>query len=209
MSDMLATIVPKSDQLNADDLLGGPRTIKITRVEISPGIEQPVSLFFDGDDGKPYKACKSMRRVLVQVWGADAKAYAGRRMTIYCDPGVVFGGQKVGGIRISHMSHIDSPVTMALTATRANRKPYTVRPLVEEAPAERKQTVSGWLDALAIELEAMQSHDEVVERIGKDDVQKALGALKGNALDRLNSIIRAAHVRTDDSEPAAEPESTS
>lgn len=204
MSDMLATIVPKSDQLNADDLLGGPRTIKITRVEISPGTEQPVSLFFDGDDGKPYKACKSMRRVLVQVWGADAKAYAGRRMTIYCDPGVVFGGQKVGGIRISHMSHIDGPVTMALTATRANRKPYTVRPLVDEVPAERKQTVSGWLDSLATELDTMQDHGAVVERIGQEDVQKALTALKGNALERLNTIIRAAHVRTDDT--AAEPE---
>jgi hypothetical protein len=28
-------------------------------------------------------------------------------MTLYCDPEVQFGGMKVGGIRISHMSDID------------------------------------------------------------------------------------------------------
>lgn len=37
---------------------------------------------------------------------------------------------EVGGIRISHMSHIDKPVTIALTATRGNKKPVTVQPLV-------------------------------------------------------------------------------
>jgi len=37
---------------------------------------------------------------------------------------------EVGGIRISHMSHIDKPVTIALTATRGNKKPTTVQPLV-------------------------------------------------------------------------------
>lgn len=129
MSDMLATIVPKSDQLNADDLIGGSRTITITRVMIDTKSDQPVSLYFEGDDGKPYKACKSMRRVLVAIWGADANAYIGRSMTIYRDDAVKFGGMDVGGIRISHMTNIERDVTMALTATRANRKPFTVRPL--------------------------------------------------------------------------------
>ena len=36
----------------------------------------------------------------------------------------------MGGIRISHASHIDKPITMALTATRDNRKPFTVKPLI-------------------------------------------------------------------------------
>jgi len=42
---------------------------------------------------------------------------------------VKWGGLEVGGIRISHMSHIDKPVTIALTATRGNKKPVTVKPL--------------------------------------------------------------------------------
>ena len=130
MTDLSMTIAPKSDQINADDLIGGPRTITITRVTGNEGSpEQPVNIFFEGDNGKPYRPCKSMRRVMVAVWGADGASYTGRSMTLYRDPSVQFGGMQVGGIRISHMSHIDRPQTMALTATRANRKPYTVKPL--------------------------------------------------------------------------------
>jgi hypothetical protein len=127
--NMLDTIIPKSDQLNADDLIGGPITIKITGVVGSDTPDQPVKVNFDGDKGKPYKPCKSMRRVMVHVWGPDAKQYVGRSMTLYCDAGVSFGGMKVGGIRISHMSDMKEPKTMALTATKAKRAAFTVHPL--------------------------------------------------------------------------------
>lgn len=130
MSDMLSAITPKSDQLNYDDLIGGvEKTIKITKVSIGKH-EQPVAINYEGDNGKPYKPCKSMCRVLVHIWGPDAKKYTGRTLTLFGDPTVAFGGQKVGGIRISHMSDITEPKTMALTATRASRKPFTVQPLV-------------------------------------------------------------------------------
>lgn len=132
MNEMLKTIEPKSDQLNADDLLGGrTRTIKISRVSILAG-EQPVALHYEGDNGKPYKPCKSMRRVVVTIWGSDANLYVGRRMTLYRDDNVMFGGVAVGGIRISHISGVDKECTIALTASRAIRKPFTVRPLAEE-----------------------------------------------------------------------------
>jgi hypothetical protein len=68
-----ATIIPKSDQLNADDLISGPRTIKITAVE-SGSAEQPVSIQYHGGTGRPYKPSKSMRRVLVAMWGTDGNA---------------------------------------------------------------------------------------------------------------------------------------
>ena len=128
MDDMKPVIVPKSDQLNSDDLISGPMTIKVTGVTIKSG-EQPVSIHFEGDNGKPYKCCKSMARVLVSAWGADSKKYTGRSMTLYRDPDVKWAGMAVGGIRISHLSDIDEAMTMALTVTRSNRKPFTVRPL--------------------------------------------------------------------------------
>jgi hypothetical protein len=136
MIDLRGTIKPKSDQLNADDLIGGPITIRITGVMVGEG-EQPVSISFDGDGGKPFKPGKSMRRVLVNLWGPDGAAYIGRSLTIYRDEQVVFGGVEVGGIRISHMSHLQRETTMALTATKAKRKPFTVRPLVVEKPADK------------------------------------------------------------------------
>jgi len=130
MSSMLDTVIPNSQQLNADDLIGGQsRTIKITNVTIAMG-DQPVSIHYEGDGGKPYKPGKSMRRVIINAWGADTSNYIGRSMTLYRDDKVVFGGVAVGGLRISHMSHINEPLTMALTASRTNRKPFTVQPLV-------------------------------------------------------------------------------
>ena len=131
---MKPTIIPKSDQLNADDLLSGPITIKITDVKIKAGQEQPVSIYYEGDNGKPYKACKSMCRVMVTAWGSDAAKYIGHSLTLFCDPKVKWAGLEVGGIRISHMSDIDDSMTMALTVTRANKKPFTVKPLVIGAP---------------------------------------------------------------------------
>lgn len=132
MSDMHQTIIPKSDQLNADDLIGRELTIKITGVDIKGGQEQPVSIHFEGDGGKPYKACKSMCRVMVSAWGPDSKKYVGRSLTLYRDPKVKWGGMEVGGIRISHMSDIADDMTMALTVTRANKKPFTVRPIEQK-----------------------------------------------------------------------------
>lgn len=151
--DMGAFIAPTSDQLNADDLIAGTRTITVTSVRANEGsAEQPISISFEGDSGKPYKPCKSMRRVMVMVWGADASKYPGRSMTLYCDPNVQFGGMKVGGIRISHMSHLDEPRTMALTATKARRAAFTVQPLkatvVDAATLieayERATTTAAW-----------------------------------------------------------------
>lgn len=130
--DMTQFIEAKSDQINADDLISGPRTITITRVS-QGSAEQPVNVNFDGDDGKPFRPCKTVRRIMVAVWGPDAKDYVGRSMTLYRDPKVKFGGMEVGGIRVSHMSHIDEPRTLALMATKGKRIPYKVEPLRQEA----------------------------------------------------------------------------
>lgn len=146
-TDMLSTIVPKSDQKNFDDFLSGQSlTIKITNVSLTKG-DQPVTLHYAGDNGKPYKPCLSMRRVIIHCWGPDAKEYVGRSMTLYGDPKVRFGGAEVGGIRISNMSHITEPKTMALTTTRANRKPFTVRPL-EAPPAADPSAPDPLLDGM-------------------------------------------------------------
>lgn len=135
MTDLTPTLIAKSDILNADDLIGKPpMTIKVTRVNSVSG-EQPIAVYFEGDNGKPFMPCKSMRRVMAQVWGPDGKLYAGRSMTLYRDPTVKFGALEVGGIRISHMSNIDSEVTLALTAMKGQKKAYKVKPLKIAAPA--------------------------------------------------------------------------
>lgn len=126
--DMRTVIQPKSDQLNADDFVGGPRTVRITGVEIRSG-EQPISVHFEGDNGKPWKPCKTTARLMVAAWGPDASQYKGRSLTLYRDPSVKWAGLEVGGIRISHMSHIDNDMIYAATVTKGKRAPIKVKPL--------------------------------------------------------------------------------
>lgn len=127
--DISKTITPKSDQLNADDLIGGSKTIKIRDVKATDTEIQPVSIYFDGDNNKPYKPSKGMRRVLVAIWGVNAKAFIGRSLTLYRDDSVKFGGVEVGGIRISHASHISEPMRILETVSKGKRRPVTIEVL--------------------------------------------------------------------------------
>jgi hypothetical protein len=205
LTDLSETIAPKSDQLNSDDLISGPRTVTITKVSYASA-EQPIAIGFDGDDGKPYMPCKSMRRVLVQIWGKDGNAYTGRSMTLYRDKDVMFGGQAVGGIRISHMTGIDKPVTMALTATRASRKPFTVKPLQmqERQQAQPEQKRKTWADVfpeIQAELDAAATEAVVHAVAARDLVRKGLEKPETQTAQRLNAMIKAALDRVADPVP--------
>lgn len=125
--DISHTIVPKSDQLNADQLLAGPLTVSVTRVTASGSEEQPVSIFYDGDKGRPYKPCKTMRKLLAYAWGSNAANWMGRAMTLFHEPEVKFGGELVGGIRISHLSDIPSDIRVSLTTTRGKKAMTSVK----------------------------------------------------------------------------------
>jgi len=144
--DISDTLAPKSDQQNYDDYLAGPKTVTVSEVRAGSA-EQPVEIHLVEFPGRPFKPSKSMRRVIVAAWGSEASAYTGRRMTLFGDPTVKFGGQTVGGIRISHLSHIDGKLTVSLTTTRGKRAPFIVKPLPDAAPAPQA-TIDGALKAI-------------------------------------------------------------
>jgi hypothetical protein len=110
--------------------MAGPVTVTIQ--EVTAGTpEQPVNVALVEFPGRAYRPSKSMRRVMVLAWGPEASAYAGRRITLYRNPDITFGKDRVGGIEISHLSNLAKPLTVALTATRGKRKSFTVAPLAE------------------------------------------------------------------------------
>ena len=134
------TIEPKSDQLNYDDVTVGPITVRV--VKLSAGSpEQPVIVHVvDAETGaemRPYKPCKSMRRVLVATWGDKGKDWIGQSMTLFGDPSVKWAGVEIGGIRISHVSGIEKPMKLKLTTSKGKRSDYTVAPLVEAKDADQ------------------------------------------------------------------------
>lgn len=147
--DIQKTVEPRSDQLNFDDVQAAPMTITVESVKQGPP-DQPVELHNTEHPGRPYKPGKSMRRVLIAAWGTEASVYVGRRITIYGDPTIRFGKDEVGGIRISHLSHITEPLTVPLTVTRGKRAPFTVQPLapvVDHAAAFTAASSIGELQA--------------------------------------------------------------
>lgn len=138
--DVSKAIRAKSDQLNADDLIGGPMTIRIRDVDVRDTVEQPISIFFDGDDGKPWKPCKTATRCLAAIWGKNASQWIGLHCTIYNDPTVTWAGAQVGGIRVSHMEGLDKPRTLKLAKTRGKKGAVTIQPLQIE-PQHPKQYI--------------------------------------------------------------------
>lgn len=190
--DMRDTIIPKSDQLNADSLMAGPLTVKITKVARASTVEQPIAVSFEGDGNTPYMPCKSMRRVMVAVWGPDAAAYMGRSMTLYRDADVTWGGMAVGGIRISHMSHITEPVTLALTATKKARKPFRVLPLVIAEPTPPKEDRAPALrDDLVARVDAAADGPALYALVDDETVKKQRAWLKDKRPE-LSTDVEAA-----------------
>lgn len=141
ITDLRFSIVPKSDQLNAEQLLAGPMTVTVTGVSIGSD-DQPLVIHYEGDAGRPYKPCKTMRKVLIFAWGEDGRKWAGQSMTLYHDPAVRFGGAEVGGVRISHMTGIDRAIQLSLTATKGKKALHKVQPLTIARPVASPDLLS-------------------------------------------------------------------
>lgn len=131
--DISETLIPNSDQLDAEDLAAsGPRTFTIERVT-KGNAEQPISVHFS-DFPRPWRPGRNMRRVLAHCWGKDSAVWATRQVELYCDPDVHFGKEKVGGTRISRLSHINGPIEAPIIVGRGKRGKWKVNPLATAAP---------------------------------------------------------------------------
>lgn len=184
--DISHTIVSKSDQLNADQLLGGPITITVSAIRIAEG-DQPVVIQYHNDNGRPYKPCLSMRKILAFAWGTDASQWVGRSITLYNDPEVMFGGKKVGGIRISHLSHIKGDITASITVTRGKKREMTIKKLQQQQP---QADISGYVAQLE---SAAQAGTELLIKAWQD-TPKAIRAQIGpsGCPEKLKEIARKA-----------------
>lgn len=132
--DISAALAPKSDQLDAVDLLGSPPQV-FTITDVGQGNdEQPVNIRL-AEFPRVWRPSKGMLRVLAHCWGKDVKAWIGRRVELYCDPDVMFGKAKVGGVRIQRLSHIDKRTSVPMIIGRGKSGSFTVDPLPDVTPA--------------------------------------------------------------------------
>lgn len=131
--DITNALAPKSDQLDAVDLLGSPPQV-FTITEVREGnAEQPVQIGL-AEFPRVWRPSKGMLRVLAGCWGKDTSEWVGRKVELYCDPDVMFGPDRVGGVRISRLSHIPKRTSVPMIIKRGKGGSWNVDPL-PDAPA--------------------------------------------------------------------------
>lgn len=161
--DITNALAPKSDQLDAADLIGSPpRVFTITEVRENGSElaeQQPVNISL-AEFPRVWRPSKGMLRVLADNWGKDVRVWIGRKVELYGDPNVYFGKEKRGGTRISRLSHIDSGKTTLVNPRGGKGAYWKVEPLsaapAEPAPGELAALIADELAAATTEAEVRE-----------------------------------------------------
>ena len=181
MTDIVKFCEPKSDQLNAADLISCNKIIKIKKVRVTATGTQDCTIWFEGDNDKPWKPCKTMGRIMLERYGSDIQKWVGKYIELFRDPEVVYGGKKEGGIRIAAMSDIPSDFETVVRVARSSTKVVKIRKLTitaavpvnaallsagEEAAGKGVAAYTAWLAELTAEpKESIRPHHAAWSKI--------------------------------------------
>lgn len=135
--DITKALAPKTDQIDATDLIGSPPQVftiaAVSENNSELADQQPVNIRLV-ETSLWWRPSKGMLRVLADNWGKDVSKWVGRQVELYGDPEVYFGKEKRGGTRISRLSHIDSSKTTLINPRGGRGAYFTVKPLPTTAP---------------------------------------------------------------------------
>lgn len=180
---MKITAEPRSDQWNTDDFVGGSRTFTIAGVK--PGkAEQKYDIDLAEGEGRVWRPPPTVVRLLIAAWGDESDVWIGRRVTLKLDESVRFGPDAVGGIRISHLSHITKQLKVASTVKRGKKTPVIIDPLPDApTPTPDVSKVPAAVNAInnAATLDALLKVETYAVSLGisgHPDVVNALDARK-------------------------------
>jgi hypothetical protein len=188
--DISQALVAKSDQLNASDLTGSPIVATIKDVRKGDAVK-PVIIDLDGMDGRPWKPSKGMLRVIAHAWGTESDKWIGRLVKLTNNPEVIYAGEKVGGVEVIAMSHINAAFTIPVRISQKKVKQHAVTVLAEpqtEPWLAQWQAIKNALTEAGYEGEGPQmlaTAGQVVgatwdhpNKISPEDAQKILAAVR-------------------------------
>lgn len=143
------SLLSKSDQMNADDFIV-PIIFNVEKVEQHnvDGVKK-IWLYLEGMGNRPFKMSLGMARGLVGAWGDDDDQWVGRLIQLYCEPTVKWGGNAVGGIRISAVSHIQNPFRFNLRLNRTQRAVITFQVLQQNIEADKPFIINHVIDDIS------------------------------------------------------------
>lgn len=188
--DISQALVAKSDCLNASDLTGSPVVATIKDVRKGDAAK-PVIVELEGMDGRPWKPSKGMLRVVAHAWGTESDKWIGRLVKLANNPEVIYAGEKVGGVEVIAMSHIDAAFTIPVRISQKKVKQHTVAVLAEpitEPWIAQWQAIKNALTAagyvgdgpqmLATAGQVIGGAWEHPNKISAEDAQKILAAVR-------------------------------
>ena len=136
MADIAKAIEPQSDRQNAVDYQTGPKVFTVAgtsdyRDDKGRG---RVNVHLAEAPDRPFKPSATNLRLIAIGWGEDDTTWPGRRIKLALDPEVMFGREKVGGIRVVALSGMEQPFTAKLPVTRGKKQEFRVE-ILPDAPA--------------------------------------------------------------------------
>lgn len=94
------------------------KSVTMEEVTGDSGKEMKATLHFQGDI-KPMILNKGNATTISETYGDDSDAWLGKTIEVFADPGVMFGGKKVGGLRVrvpsQQQQHTPAPITNGAT----------------------------------------------------------------------------------------------
>ena len=154
-------ITIKSDRMNYEDFITGPQSFTIERLgkKNDQGNDR-LLIFMKGRPDTPFWVPKGMAKCLANPsgWGnAPFSEWIGRSMTLFGEPTVVYGGKELGGVRISHISHIDAPYTTKISLRRGVRIDYEIQKMASDLPVAALYSAEKFDTALPAMLSTIKS----------------------------------------------------
>src|SRR5690625_1884880 len=131
---MRITAEPRSDQINYEDFLSGPKVYTVGGVRNGTA-EQKYDIQLQ-EEQRVWRPPLTVLRTLIACWGDDATVWQGSQVELFGDPSIRFGKEAVGGIRIKALSHLDEPKTVTVTVSRGKRQKITIQPLQAAPPTD-------------------------------------------------------------------------
>ncbi len=183
MADVSFATQAKSDQLNSVDIMGFEPVITIREVRVQQG-EQPVWVFYHGDNNRPWKPSRGMIRILAAGWGRDSDGWIGKSVQIFMEPSVKYAGKEVGGVRIRAMSDIPNRgLTCTITINRQKREPYPVARIDMARNQYPKDKFDAGLAHMVAAMNKGQSLEQIIAQCQKtgDLTSEQIATLQDNA----------------------------
>lgn len=163
----------KGDRLNFEDFIMGSQDFTIVKLGRKVDGGQPrLLMFFEGREETPYWVSKGMVKCLSnpEGWGnSEFSEWVGRKVRLFGEPSVMYAGKELGGVRISHISHISQPYSTKITERRGVRIDYAISPLNDSLyPVEKfEANLGAWLSAIAAGKATAQQIIAKIEQSGK------------------------------------------